>query len=220
MGDYSGLMNQFKSDFGDVQNRFREFSQTGGYSPEDLANIRARAISPTRAVYANAQANIDRQRGLQGGYSPNYTAATAKMSRDLSQNISDTNTNANAAIAEMVQRGKLSGLQGLGQTTAQGAGALTGLFGQTPGMASMFGNQQANAMDQWLNATGMQNQLGLGLIGNQIQAGQLPGKWEQGFGRVKDIAGMGAGLISGFSGMGGGMPGGGYTGMYEVGGGG
>src|SRR5437773_5397071 len=48
---------------------FSEFSKTGGFSPEDLANIRARALSPVRAVYSNAQREVNRQRSLQGGYS-------------------------------------------------------------------------------------------------------------------------------------------------------
>ena len=55
---------------------FQQFAQTGGFSPEDLANIRARAVSPVRAVYANAQQNVNRQRALQGGYSPGFNRLT------------------------------------------------------------------------------------------------------------------------------------------------
>src|SRR5262245_54171702 len=37
---------------------YQEFSQTGGYSPTDIANMRARGVSPIRASYANAQRGI------------------------------------------------------------------------------------------------------------------------------------------------------------------
>lgn len=90
-----------------------DFSKTGGYSDEDISNIRERSISPIRSVYANAQNNIRRQKVLQGGYSPNYNAVTAKMARDASSQIGDITTKVNADIAQMIQSGKLSGLSAL-----------------------------------------------------------------------------------------------------------
>lgn len=195
MEDYGNLMNKFQGDYGNTMNQFGQFAKTGGFSPEDLASIRSRALSPTRAVYSNAQAGLDRQRSLQGGYSPNYTAATAKMAREMSQGLSDAGTNAEASIAEMTQRGKLAGLQGMGQTLGTGMSGLTNLYGTAPGMANMFGNQYLKSKDQWVDLQGLQNQLGLGIMGQQNQAAQLPGKWESGFGRFKDVAELGAGLI-------------------------
>lgn len=196
MQDYGGLMDMFKGQFGDVMGKAKEFTETGGLSDADKASIRSRAISPTRAVYANAQANVDRQRALQGGYSPNYTAATAKMARDMSQGLSDASTNAEAAIAEMAQRGKLSGLSSMGSTLGTGMSGLTGLYGQAPGLANMFGNQFLNSFGQRIDLQGLQNQLGLGRIGATINAGQLPGKWEHTFGRIKDVGNFAAGLLS------------------------
>src|SRR5580692_1507239 len=35
-------------------------SKTGGYTDQGIADLRARGISPTRSIYANAQANLDR----------------------------------------------------------------------------------------------------------------------------------------------------------------
>jgi hypothetical protein len=93
---------------------YEDFSKTGGYSDENIADIRSRAIAPTRAVYANAQRNMDRSKAIQGGYAPNYIAAQAKTARDLSQSMSDANTNANAAIASDVRQGKQFGIAGMG----------------------------------------------------------------------------------------------------------
>lgn len=81
---------------------------TGGYSGNDIANIRARSISPIRSIYANAQQNLNRQKSLQGGYSPNYTAASAKMARELSEQIGQRSTDVEAGIAQNVAQNKLS----------------------------------------------------------------------------------------------------------------
>lgn len=112
---------------------FDEFSKTGGYSDQNIQDIRARSVSPIRSAYANAQAEISRQRALNGGYSPNATAALASMARDQGQAGADALTNTNANIAQMVQQGRLSGLTGEASTGAQLAGAQL--------QASQIGNQ-------------------------------------------------------------------------------
>lgn len=101
---------------------FQKFAQTGGFSPEDLANIRARAVSPVRAVYANAQREVNRQKSLQGGYSPGFGVLQARMAREQGQGISDAATGAESDIAKMVQSGKLAGLQGMAGTEGSGGG--------------------------------------------------------------------------------------------------
>ncbi len=106
---------------------YSDFAKTGGYSDRDIADLRARAIAPTRAIYGNAQNNINRQRSLQGGYSPNYTASSAKLAREMSQSIGDANINANASIADQIRSGKLAGLSGLAQTSLGQQGADTSL---------------------------------------------------------------------------------------------
>lgn len=88
--------------------KLSDLATTGGYSDADIANIRERDISPIRSIYSSAQRNVDRNRALQGGYSANYGAASAKMARELSDQISDKTTAANAGIAEMVGRAKLA----------------------------------------------------------------------------------------------------------------
>lgn len=104
---------------------FQDFAKTGGFSAADLANIRARAVSPVRAAYLNAQQNVNRQRSLQGGYSPGFGVLQARMQRQQGQGVSDAATNAEASIAEMVQQGKLAGLQGMAGTEARSGGSDT-----------------------------------------------------------------------------------------------
>lgn len=83
-------------------------ASSGGYSDEDTANIRARGLSPIRSIYANAQQNLNRQRSLQGGYSPNYTAASVKMARELSEQIGQRTTDLEAGIAQNKAANRLS----------------------------------------------------------------------------------------------------------------
>lgn len=147
-----GIVGGTLGDYGNIMGRYSNFADTGGFSPADLANIRARALSPQRAIYANAMANLNRQRTLQGGYSPGYSTAVSRMAREQSQGMSDATTGAESNIAQMVQQGKLAGM-----------GGMSGLYGSTPGLATTFGNQALAQGQQQLgqqssgqNVTGLQ----------------------------------------------------------------
>jgi hypothetical protein len=209
---------------------FKEFSQTGGYSKEDIANMRSRGVSPVRAAYANAEREMGRQRSLQGGYSPNFMAASAKMARERGQAGADAMQNVEAGLAEARNKGRLSGLTGMSgiegqrlnaqidvgkfnaeaqaraqaqnigaESQAAGAGAaasaanradqlralsgMTSLYGTNPGMSETFGNQVGQMVGQGGN-------FGLGMLGAQTQASQIPGKYETTMGRIGDVANM------------------------------
>lgn len=110
----------------EAQAGYSEFAKTGGFTPTDLGNIRARALSPVRAVYANAQRNVNRQRSLQGGYSPGFGAMQTRMAREQGQETADAATNAEAGISEMVQKGRLAGLAGLEGSGGGGGGGGNG----------------------------------------------------------------------------------------------
>lgn len=124
---YSGLISRYQSELGapgsnqyqpvsyteapefaGAYAKAQEYANTGGLSEAEQGSLRARAISPIRSVYANMQRNMDRQRSLSGGFSPNYNASASRMAREGSEQIAQTTTNANAAIAEMVQKGRLA----------------------------------------------------------------------------------------------------------------
>src|SRR4030095_6649594 len=129
-GNYQNAVNQQTGDYGNIMGRYQDFAKTGGFSPTDISNIRARSTSPTRGIYEQMQQGLSRQRALQGGYSPGFATASARLARQGSQAISDINQGTEANIAEMRQRGQLAGLSGA-----------SSLYGTTPGMANMFGNQ-------------------------------------------------------------------------------
>jgi hypothetical protein len=150
-----------------------ELSRTGGLDAAAQQNLRARGVSPIRSMYQTAQRDLNRNRRLQGGYSPNYGAVTAKMTRDQSSMIADQMDKVNANIAQMVQSGRLSAApnyasaaqqeselkHGIAKFNAQGqweaklnrtrdqlgaAQGATNLYGTTPALANLYGSQ---AMD-------------------------------------------------------------------------
>jgi hypothetical protein len=119
-------------------------ADTGGYSDSDIQELRARGVSPIRSVYSSAQQNIERQKALQGGYSPNYTAATAKMSRDMADSIGNQMSNVNAGIAQNVASNKLSAAPSYANAAGQQS-ALQNSIGEnnmnTQNQAGMFNSQ-------------------------------------------------------------------------------
>jgi hypothetical protein len=165
---------------------FQEFSQTGGYSPTDIANMRARGVSPIRAAYAGAQRQIGQQRSLQGGYAPNAIAARVKMAREQGQGMADATQNVEAGLAQARNQGRLAGLSGMsgieGQrlqaqlaSRAQQLDALKGmtsLYGTSPGMAQTFGNQA-------IASTGQLGNYNIGLMGQYNNLNQGPGNLDR-----------------------------------------
>jgi hypothetical protein len=175
-----------------------ELSRTGGYSEADKSNIRERGISPIRSVYANAQRDINRQRALQGGYSPSYGALTARMAGDMSGQISDKVTDVNAQLAQAVAQNRLSaaspyasaagaesglkhqvemfnkrdlpqyqlqalqGMQGLQGDALRGQASL---YGTTPALSNLFGNQALQGAQLQNQITQQNRQQGINTIG-------------------------------------------------------
>lgn len=178
--DYENIMDQYQQMAG-PGGAYAEFAKTGGYSPEDMANIRARGISPMRTAYANAQRELQRQRGLQGGYSPNAIAAQVKMAREQGQGMADASTNVEAMLAEMRNKSRLAGLAG----QADALRGMGSLYGTSPGMAEAFGQQAINLLGQG-------GDFGLGLMRNEIAGQQLPGRFDTWMDRIGQVADIGS----------------------------
>lgn len=188
---------------------YREFAKTGGYSPQDIQELRARGMAPIRSSYGNTMMEMDRARSLGGNAgAPNYIAAASRAQRELPGQMADAMTGVNANLADSIRQGKLaglSGISGIGSTMGglssdeagrtlqadlanQGADLQTqgmrdaaqrfglsgqaGLYGTTPGMSSMFGNQALSAYGQRAGMEQARNQFGLGLLDAQMRSQQ------------------------------------------------
>lgn len=108
MGDYKDVQYQESPEQREAFKVLGELQKTGGLSDAEKGDLRARGVSPIRAVYGNMEREMSRNRSLSGGYSPSYNATAARMAREGSESIAGAVTNVNAKIAEMVQAGKLS----------------------------------------------------------------------------------------------------------------
>lgn len=129
---------------------YRNFANTGGYSADDVRDIRARGISPIRAAYGNTMMNLDRSRALGGaGGSPNYIAAVSRAQRELPQQLADATQNVNAQLAESIRSGKLAGLSGMTGITEAEAGRT---------LQAGLANQQADMRAQELTEQGISAQ--------------------------------------------------------------
>lgn len=70
------------------------------FAPGEEEGLRARAISPIQASYADDEREINRARSLGGaGGAPNFIAAKAKMAREKAGSLSDAMQNVNTAIS-------------------------------------------------------------------------------------------------------------------------
>jgi hypothetical protein len=157
---------QRSPEFNTAANTASDFARTGGMTQEDINNIRARGISPIRAVYGNAQRNVDRQRSLQGGYSPNYNAVTAKMAREQSSLLSDKVGDVNAGIAEMVAKNKMSGVSALSPLALAESGfnsAAQGRDREERMAIDAYNTEQQNRINQM----NMQNQMAVNQANQQ-----------------------------------------------------
>lgn len=171
-------------DYDTTMSGYQDFAKTGGFTPQGIAAMRSRALSPSRAVYQNALRNVERQRTLQGGYSPGFGTLTGRLAREQSQSLSDASTNVEASLAQMIQQGRLAGL-----------GGATSLYGTTPAQSALFGNQVLNATGQLTGAVGNEMGMESDFIRNRIAQGQMMGRGQHALSNIGDIARMGAGVI-------------------------
>ncbi len=188
MGGYKNFMSSFKPSFervnyqrpGELNEAFgylreampgyREFAKTGGYSPQDIQELRARGIAPIRSAYGNTMMEMDRSRALGGaGGAPNYIAAASKAQRELPGQMADAMTGVNAQLAQDIRQGRLAGLAGIHGV----GGTMGGLAGDdaSRGLQASLANQGADLQAQQM---GMQGRLGA-LSGMQSLYGTTPG---------------------------------------------
>jgi hypothetical protein len=215
-GNISAGRVGYSDPFGTSYDKFKQFSDTGGYSANDIADLRARGVAPIRAAYANAGREVGRQRALQGGYSPNATATLAKMAREQSQGGADALQNVNAGIVNQRNANQLSGIQGMTgidtsrlnaeldasksnaqyglQADAYNQGnmldaykTMGSLYGTTPGMANMFGTQLGNAIQN----SGAQ---GSSYITGETQAQTQPGAFQNTANKIQTGADIATGI--------------------------
>jgi len=92
---------------------FDDFAKTGGFSDADIANYRARGISPIGAQYSNDMNAIEQSNRLLGRAAPNFAASVARLNRNRGLGMSDAVRNTETDLQGMIRANKLSGAQNL-----------------------------------------------------------------------------------------------------------
>lgn len=172
---------QFQGDYGaarqsDDQMRnaayggFQNFINTGGFTPNDIGSMRARAVSPIRSAYDTAKRDVMRF----GGSGAGRGTLMARLARQGGQAMSEGVTNANAQIAGLKQQGMLQGAQGM-----------AGLYGTAPGQTSLQSKNVLQNAQQGLDLTGMEYNRMNQIMQNQIEASKLKGKGESAMDRIQ-----------------------------------
>lgn len=147
---------------------YREFSQTGGYSPTDIQELRARGVSPIRAAYGNTMMELNRARALGGaGGAPNYIAAASRAQREMPGQMADAMTGVNAQLAQDIRSGRLAGLAGLSGIGSTMGGLASSEAGRM--LQAALANQGAGLQTQAMNEEALQNLFRnkLGVLGAQ-----------------------------------------------------
>lgn len=129
------------------------FAQTGGISPEQSALTRQQAQGTVSSIYSSMQNNLNRQRAIQGGYSPGYGANSAQLARQGSASASNAVNQANLGLLQQQTQNQLAGLGGLSNLASMYEGQVPSLLNVESGLAQ--------AKPSWMDLASQ----GMGLLG-------------------------------------------------------
>jgi len=136
----------------------KDLTDTGGYSPQGIQDIRERNISPIRSIYASGKQGLERNRALSGGYSPSFNATSASMARDQASKISDVTTRTNADIAQNVATNRLSAASPYASASANANAAKTASDARNTDIINQINEYNANQkgnIDEFNTTTGL-----------------------------------------------------------------
>ena len=109
---------------------YYETEKTGGYTPEQIANIKSESNASVPGFYANLQDEMNRRQATSG-YGPGFSAAAQSAARQGAIGAGQQALNTDVGLAESVRQGKLSaadaiqrgqlGISGITSQTSLGA---------------------------------------------------------------------------------------------------
>jgi len=180
-GDIYGQYGDMYGDYGEVartglidpqgqeaRDLYSNFIKTGGFSDQDKATFRARAVAPVRGMYASL-ADTERNQRTINPYAPGFTQRMAKISRQGGQQIGETGIGAEANLSSQIRQNQLAGASGAtdfwGRLTGNKLagmsgqmGALGGQMGATQGIAGL-GTAEMGFAAKLIDAIGANNAL-------------------------------------------------------------
>ena len=190
---YNSIMDNYRNFLGrdsGARSSYAELAAGGGVNADAIRN---RAMAGVRSVYANAKRNVDRNRSIQGGYSPGYNTLMSRMAREQSQGAADASTDVEAAIAELISRNRIAG-----------AGGLANLEGIDLNTLNSMSGAQSGRMNDLFQAQSLQNQIAQMMIEARSSNSKIPSDFSQGMENTGKVIGLGSRIAQSMAGLGGG----------------
>jgi len=141
---YMGGLDTAMGTVTEAADKYRDFSNTGGYSSQDLDAIRASGMAPLNSIYRKAEDDLTRLKSRTGG--SGYGYLKSKMDLDRARAATEGAVQTEGGIAERVAQGKQFGTQGL-----EHAGISQAQIGQMQTQA----RTQVEELDQQMRAQGL-----------------------------------------------------------------
>lgn len=150
-GDIAGYRELART--GGAKGYYGNLIDTGGYSPEDISNIRQRSAASSPRFYQNLRANMEQANAAGGGYGPSFDA---KLARESARATAEDQLGSEIGLSESIRQGKLAGAQGYSGNVLAGLGGASGNTSNLLNMISSgrkFGISGLDDLDRYGNAT-------------------------------------------------------------------
>lgn len=96
----------------DIYGRYQNLADTGGWTPEEMANYRSWTTAPIAGFYQGLKSQLERQNNAIGGY-VGYNSQSAKLARDAARQGFSTAQESESGLQQMIREAKLQGLAGM-----------------------------------------------------------------------------------------------------------
>lgn len=156
---------------------YKNFADTGGFSPTDKSTYIRNATSAAPALFNNLSQNLQQRTLGSGGYNPGASAALLALQRQAGNQIGTLNTQAQAGLTSQINQNKLAGLSGeTSGISAQGSG-LAGVGNAQTGLGTAQGNIAGTqgSLNNAITQLQLQGTQGLAGVQNSIAQNQLAG---------------------------------------------
>ena len=174
---------------------YRNWMESGGYSPEDIRDQRARAAGTIPSFYSGIQNQMDqtlKQQGLNAGGL--YNAQFAKSARDAAKEAESGRLNSEVELQNAIRSGREKGAQGLSQLDESQIGR------EMSAAAANAGRGAANEQREYENRMGILGRLGSTSYGDEDYMGagnQSTGQATNAVNSRQEDEGWGSKLVKG-----------------------
>jgi hypothetical protein len=173
---------------------YEEFAKTGGYSPDDIRNIRTRATSGIPAMFSRVRDESARAANVQGGYGPGRALLAGRLGREQAGAAADASLNAELGIRDKVNQGRQWGVGGMSSSELALQDLLTkNKLQSLTGASDIQGKMQESIMggQQW-GTGGLYQKAKADQAASRAAAaaGAANSKWQQEFALRQKLAGL------------------------------